>query len=352
MIKTPLSSSISTLPPDAAEAQFIRTRRLRGIALAMLGLVAVALCVAILVSELHSPARRMATSKVAQNVKPPIESPSVDRAEMLSVSAEDAEQINATIPLSTAPNPAAQGFAATLNGLDFTRATECLTAAVYYEAASEPLDGQRAVAQVVLNRVRHPAFPHNVCGVVFQGAARKTGCQFSFTCDGSLLRKPSTAGWARARSVAIAALSGAVYAPVGWATHYHADYVVPKWARELGKTTSVGRHIFYRWNDGWGRPAAYRMAYAGAEMLDAWSMAVAAAPQFALAETSTVPVPAVIDPALAAVSRVPLRDMAGAAGNAQPAPIAPERWAIRGQTAPAAQATPAPAASPSPSSAP
>ena len=82
------------------------------------------------------------------------------------------------------------------------QALECLTSAVYYEAGNETVDGQRGVAQVVLNRVRHPAFPASVCGVVYQGSLRTTGCQFTFTCDGSLNRSPDAAGWARAHKVA------------------------------------------------------------------------------------------------------------------------------------------------------
>lgn len=343
MTRTPLPLTGAPVI-DAAHAQFARTWRLRGIAIILFGLAVVALCAGVIVSELGSPARRPPPLKVAEQARPPIESPSVDRSAMLGVSPEDAVSINAAIPLSTAPNPAALGFIAVPSGADFSRATECLTAAVYYEAASESLDGQRAVAQVVLNRLRHPAFPHNVCGVVFQGAARRTGCQFSFTCDGSLQRKPSAGGWARARAVAIAALSGSVYAPVGWATHYHADYVVPKWARELGKTIAVGRHIFYRWKDGWGRPAAYRFGYAGGETLEAWTAAVAAAPEFALADPSAAQAPAPLDPAVAALIRAPLRDMA-AAGVA-PAPLAPQRWAIRGDAAPAAKPAPEPTGTP------
>src|SRR3546814_13220413 len=92
------------------------------------------------------------------------------------------------------------------------RSIECLAAAVYYEAGSESVDGQRAVAQVVLNRVRHPAYPNSVCAVVFEGAQRATGCQFTFTCDGAMRRTPSVAGWERARKVAEAAPAGKVYA--------------------------------------------------------------------------------------------------------------------------------------------
>jgi hypothetical protein len=147
------------------------------------------------------------------------------------------------------------------------RSLDCMSAAIYYEAASESDDGQRAVAQVVLNRVRHPTFPNSVCGVVYQGSERSSGCQFSFTCDGSLLRTPSFSGWARARRLAAAALTGSVYAPVGHSTHYHSNKVLPYWASSLVKSAVVGAHIFYRWNGGWGTPAAFKAVYAGGEPL-------------------------------------------------------------------------------------
>ena len=173
---------------------------------------------------------------------------------------------NQGITLAAGPNPAALPF--TLGKASAgarAQALECLTSAVYYEAGNESADGQRGVAQVVLNRVRHPAFPASVCGVVYQGSTRATGCQFTFTCDGSLYRRPDPAGWDRARKVAAAALAGSVYAPVGWATHYHADYVVPYWASSLAKNAVVGTHIFYRWSGGWGRGPAFAQAYARQE---------------------------------------------------------------------------------------
>lgn len=148
---------------------------------------------------------------------------------------------------------------------DADRALECLTAAVYHEARSEGVDGQRAVAQVVLNRVRDRAFPSSVCGVVYQGSNRATGCQFSFTCDGSLNRPRQPAAWERAREIAAAALGGEVYAPVGSATHYHANYVSPWWAPSLARIGAVGAHIFYRWRGQLERALAFRQAYAGAE---------------------------------------------------------------------------------------
>lgn len=182
------------------------------------------------------------------------------------IAPDEALAVNHRIPLDQGPNPAAKPFSLEkANTAARSRALECLTSAVYYEAGQESADGQRAVAQVVLNRVRHPAFPASVCGVVYEGSTRPTGCQFTFTCDGSLLRQPDASGWQRARQVAEAALAGFVYKPVGTATHYHADYVVPYWAPTLSKNAIVGSHIFYRWAGGWGRPAAFSQRYARSE---------------------------------------------------------------------------------------
>jgi spore germination cell wall hydrolase CwlJ-like protein len=178
---------------------------------------------------------------------------------------DQALKVNAEIPVIGGPNPAAAAFRFKGSAAARTQALNCLANAVYYEAGNQDADGERAVAQVVLNRVRHPAFPASVCGVVYQGSTRPTGCQFTFTCDGSLNRQPDAGGWRRATAVAEAALGGAVYAPVGWATHYHADYVVPYWASTMAKNTIVGAHLFYRWPGGWGRPAAFAKAYAGRE---------------------------------------------------------------------------------------
>jgi len=121
------------------------------------------------------------------------------------------------------------------------------------------------VAQVVLNRMRHPAYPKSVCGVVYQGSARVTGCQFTFTCDGSLRWAPEPGLWRRAKAVAERALAGYVDKTVGSATHYHAQYVAPYWAPTLVKMTQVGQHIFYRWTGPWGEPPAFTGRYAGGE---------------------------------------------------------------------------------------
>ena len=183
-----------------------------------------------------------------------------------NVAPEQALAINAAIPLASGPNPAAKPFIfANADKAAQGRALECLTSAVYYEAGQEPTDGQRAVAQVILNRVRHPAFPASVCGVVYEGSTRATGCQFTFTCDGSLMRRPMADSWRRAREVAEAALTGFVYQPVGNATHYHANYVVPYWAPTLTKNAVIGAHIFYRWAGGWGLPGAFSQRYARSE---------------------------------------------------------------------------------------
>lgn len=148
---------------------------------------------------------------------------------------------------------------------DKARAANCLTTAIYYEAASEPDDGQRAVAQVILNRARHPAFPATVCGVIYQGSD-KQGCQFSFACDGALNRgPPSRAAWARAARIADEALSGKVFAPVGMATHYHTYAVTPSWNRSLVMTGVQGAHFFHRWKGYWGTSAAFTQVYRGNE---------------------------------------------------------------------------------------
>jgi hypothetical protein len=200
---------------------------------------------------------------------------------------------------------------------DHTRAVECLTAAVYYEAAMEPVDGQRAVAQVVLNRARHPAYPKSVCGVVFQGSERTTGCQFTFTCDGAMMRTPVAVLWTRARIVAEEAIAGKVYAPVGWSTHYHANYVVPYWSGTLAKAAVVGRHIFYRWAGGWGRAPAFRGGPGGSEPQIALMRRVTSDPS----TLSDAPAPDALLAAQAAAA-------AAAAANGVPTAVTPEKGGV------------------------
>jgi hypothetical protein len=148
---------------------------------------------------------------------------------------------------------------------DTARAHYCLTAALYYEAASESDDGMRGVAQVVLNRVRHPSFPGTVCGVVFQGSQRAIVCQFTFSCDGSMARRPAREQWTRASRIAAEALAGRVFPAVGMATHYHTLAVWPSWGRTLATTNVIGAHIFHRFRGRWGLPDAFLRPYSGRE---------------------------------------------------------------------------------------
>lgn len=159
----------------------------------------------------------------------------------------------------------AQPFILKAGTSEHSRALKCLTDAIYYEAANEPEAGQRAVAQVILNRMRHPTFPNSVCGVIYQGSERATGCQFSYSCDGSMARQPARISWLRAQNVAAQALAGFVYGPVGMATHYHATYVYPYWAPSLNFVGTIGAHRFYSWKGSAGRPSAFFRRYAGYE---------------------------------------------------------------------------------------
>jgi hypothetical protein len=184
-----------------------------------------------------------------------------------SLSIDQARQMNALVPDSPVVIRPMPGFVLPASNVaERDRALLCLAQAVYFEAGFESGAGQQAVAQVVLNRLRHPAYPKSVCGVVYQGSQRSTGCQFSFTCDGSLNRPVSQAAWERSKEVARAALQGFVYKPVGSATHYHADYVFPYWAVTLVKLRQLGAHVFYRMTGPNGQPSAFSGLYSGGEM--------------------------------------------------------------------------------------
>ncbi|WP_027315206.1 cell wall hydrolase [Microvirga flocculans] len=134
---------------------------------------------------------------------------------------------------------------------DLTKEQRCLAEAVYFEARSEPPEGQAAVAQVVLNRVKSGLYPSSICGVVYQNRHRHLACQFTFACEGKSLRIRESDAWERAKEVASAVLEGKTYlADVGGATHYHANYVRPYWARRLKKMDVIGRHVFYKLKPG------------------------------------------------------------------------------------------------------
>lgn len=141
--------------------------------------------------------------------------------------------------------------------LDQSRDLECLTQAVYYEARGEPEAGQKAVAQVILNRVRHPAFPKTICGVVFQGVATG-GCQFSFACDGQTHHPTDNPAWRRAEAVAAKALDGQVMSEVGDATHFHVARTGQDWSSSLLKVAQIGAHVFYRFSGHAGSASMFR----------------------------------------------------------------------------------------------
>jgi spore germination cell wall hydrolase CwlJ-like protein len=128
---------------------------------------------------------------------------------------------------------------------------KCLANAIYFESANEPLKGQAAVAQVVLNRVRNPTFPKSICGVVYQNEGWRNACQFSFACD----RIPDIV-WSRskykiAQEIAMAVTAGKIYlSEIGDSTHYHAAYVRPNWAHTMIRVSRIGLHIFYRTRHG------------------------------------------------------------------------------------------------------
>ena len=182
-----------------------------------------------------------------------------------SLSQAEAARINAIMPAAPAAATPAPAFILTGRPAERARAELCLAQAVYYEAALEPAEGQAAVAQTVLNRVRHPDFPKTVCGVVYQGASQP-GCQFSFACDGSRDRPPVEPYWSRAKQLAAAALNGQVATSVGSATYYHADYVFPVWSPQLVKIGRFGSQIFYRYAGPRGGADALTGRYAGDEL--------------------------------------------------------------------------------------
>ncbi len=211
-------------------------------------------------------ADRVPIATKARALPVPQNLPGFNLTETPKIDPEIAKKLNAEQPfLAEAPVPA-RPFRLNTGAADMNKAVDCLAAAIHYEAASETLEGKKAVAQVVLNRMRHPAYPKTVCGVVFQGAERTDRlCQFTFACDGAMTRPPSPASWKNAQTIAKVMLAGAVYAPVGWATHYHTDWVFPYWSKELDKVRQEGTHLFFRWKKFWGTPAAFRGRYAGNE---------------------------------------------------------------------------------------
>ena len=280
-----------------------RTRRTAALIVLVTSVVIAALTVALVI----------AVSIGSGSPPPGAPPPAVEPVALMDISAEDAQAANAEQPFVTGDFPAAAPFRFTGDSSNAARAADCLAAAVLYEAGDDA-DGQRAVAQVILNRLRHPAFPKSVCGVVFQGSERATGCQFTFTCDGALRRRYSDEAWARARGIAIDAMNGAVDRRVGLSTHYHTDWVRPYWSPSLDKLAQVGTHLFFRWPGYWGSPAAFRGATNGQEPvvarlahLSASHAAAGVLPEYA---TAGLPVVSDAEVARAVAAVVPRRNLA------------------------------------------
>jgi hypothetical protein len=171
------------------------------------------------------------------------------------------------IPLAKVPLPSpsppipppSPAYRLKLDDKEYAKAQRCLANAVYFEARSEPVRGQMAVAQVVMNRVFSEFYPNDVCSVVYQNAHRRLACQFTFACDGKSKAIHDRHSWSVANRIARQTLDGQIYLPeVGKSTHYHAAYVRPIWAREMRKLARFGLHSFYRpyaWGNGANMPA-------------------------------------------------------------------------------------------------
>lgn len=270
-------------PPDFDDRRYLPSQRALLLALVTLLLIAAGTIFVVVrpdatgdaAPQPHTAAPSVAGGETSTGV-PALPPAPVKPVEFLDLAPATARDLNAAVPFSTDPNPAAAALRLGLRPDDEARAVDCLAAAAWYEAGDEAV-GEQAVVQVILNRLRHPAFPKSVCEVVFQGSERRTGCQFSFTCDGAMRRMPSPAAWSRARDAATAGLNGLVYAPVGYATHYHTDWVVPNWSRHVDKVAGVDTHLFFRWQGANGRPGAFRGVHRGSEPVVARMMALSPA---------------------------------------------------------------------------
>jgi Cell Wall Hydrolase len=302
------------------------------------GLFAVALLTISSVSSVQAryqpiPGKRGSTVSIKLDAPMSLNAPSYQGLGMNGMTMGNDQLVNAPVPMPDVINPALYGIPATppatpsgtafvmpryensgvsaspylfasRNPVDSMRAAICLTTAIYYEAASESDDGQRAVAQVILNRVRHPSWPNTVCGVVYQGSDGAV-CQFSYACDGAMARRPSVDGWARASRIARAALAGFVYVPAGLSTFYHTPQVNPSWNKRLIVAHVIGNHIFYRMPGGQGSPSAFADRYVGGEPLPAPKPRPYVPPVFVAAKAGAVipmpsgPYAAVPTPALA-----------------------------------------------------
>lgn len=207
----------------------------------------------------ESAARERAAHGATQQVSRAIALGSSTPAQPDSVPIEVSAFPRSTLALAAVDKPlnepTSQGarpdYAALIDPDRMDREKRCLAEAVYFESRSEPVAGQAAVAQVVLNRVSSGLYPSNVCGVVYQNRHHYKGCQFSFACEGKSLRITDRDSWSTAVRVADEVMAGRTYlSDVGRSTHYHANYVRPHWARSLTKMDTIGHHIFYKLKPG------------------------------------------------------------------------------------------------------
>jgi spore germination cell wall hydrolase CwlJ-like protein len=181
---------------------------------------------------------------VALNSSTP--APSDDKPIVVMAAKPEAPGAETTTVAPVLPN-GQPDYATLIDPKDGSLQQRCLAEAIYFEARSEPEEGQAAVAQVVLNRVRSGLYPANVCGVVYQDRNRPFACQFSFACEGKSLRVEEPGPWSVAVRIAKDVTDGKIYNPkVGAALNYHANYVMPYWASTLKRVDQIGHHIFYQ----------------------------------------------------------------------------------------------------------
>jgi hypothetical protein len=205
------------------------------------------------------PAEIQLASLPAQDIPQDLTSPQAPAPDNASIVATMVPAIPLDkVPLPRIAPPLSPADRLGLKGKEYSRAERCLANAVYFEARSEPIRGQMAVAQVVINRVFSGFYPNDVCGVVYQNASRHLACQFTFACDGKSKAITERSHWAVANRIARQTLDGQIYVPeVGKSTHYHAAYVHPNWVHEMRKLVRFGLHSFYRpyaWGNGSDEP--------------------------------------------------------------------------------------------------
>jgi spore germination cell wall hydrolase CwlJ-like protein len=214
---------------------------------ALLGGCAVALAIGAVYLASDGVHPSVATAKPTPPAKPVVVAAAPAAVQQLAVQAVAPTALKAGLRPAIATTPA-RPFQLAGGVQSSSRDVDCLTAAVYYEARGESAAGQAAVAQVVLNRVRHPAFPNTVCGVVYQGVHSAGGCQFSFACDGDIGRPREIGAWRRAQGVAMHALAGGVMAAVGDATHFHSISAGYGVGRGMTRVARIGLQVFYKFS--------------------------------------------------------------------------------------------------------